>query len=111
MWEPFNPDAIWDRDDPLCSFKDPCNNCAFRPGSPEQNDAVKWKELIAQFDSGATFYCHKGVPIEPNAEHGFAYPDEGKNSKKLRICRGWLNGFQRWTRRFRDEAAGDADGE
>ena len=109
MWEPFDPAQIWDKDDPLCSFRAPCNNCAFRPGSPEQEDTAKWRELIAQFKAGATFYCHKGVPITPTAEHGFAYPDEGKNPRKLRLCRGWLNGLKVWTKRFRD--AGDAAGD
>ena len=34
LWEYFTEDMIWDKDDPLCSFSKPCNNCAFRKGSP-----------------------------------------------------------------------------
>jgi hypothetical protein len=50
----------------------PCDNCAFRPGSPEQADTAKWKELIAKLRAGGTFHCHKGVPIAPESEDGFA---------------------------------------
>lgn len=88
IWEPFSADQIWDPDDPVCSFRQPCNNCAFRPGSPEQQDAEKWRALIGSLRDGASFHCHKGVPIEAGAEHGFAYP---KDRHKLRLCRGYLN--------------------
>lgn len=88
LWEPFSPEDIWDPDDPLCSFKEPCNNCAFRPGSNEQVDREKWIALVQSLKQGAGFYCHKGVPIEAGAEHGFAYPSD---HHKLRLCRGFLN--------------------
>ncbi len=38
-----------------------------------------------------------GVPIEPSAEHGFAYPKERKN---LRLCRGYLNALKGLTKRM-----------
>lgn len=88
VWEPIDPAQIWDPDDPLCSFREPCGNCAFRPGSPEQADTAKWRELIASLRNGASFHCHKGVPIDPTDENGFAYP---KNKAKLRLCRGFLD--------------------
>ncbi len=91
LWEPFNPEQIWDPSDPVCSFKEPCNNCAFRPGSPEQKDRDTWMKLRKHIKANGSFYCHKGVPIEEGAEHGFAYPDSGKNRNKLRVCRGYLN--------------------
>lgn len=91
LWEPFHPAQIWDPDDPVCSFKEPCNNCAFRPGSEEQQDQAEWIALIDSLRRGAGFYCHKGVPIEPGAEHGFAYP---KDITKLRLCRGYLNALK-----------------
>lgn len=109
LWEPFDPEQIWDTTDPHCSFKDPCNNCAFRPGSPEQADPVKWRDLIDQLKCGNAFFCHKGVPIEPDAEHGFAYPQRTttvevagipptdvkvSDRSKLRICRGYLNALR-----------------
>ena len=41
----------------------PCDNCAFRPGSPEQADPKEWKKLIMLLKSGQEFRCHKGAPI------------------------------------------------
>ena len=92
LWEPFNPADIWDRTDPHCSFREPCNNCAFRSGSDEQRDRERWLEIIAGLKQGASFYCHKGVPISATSEHGFAYPS---NRQKLRVCRGYLKALPR----------------
>jgi hypothetical protein len=88
-WEPIDASLIWDASDPCASLSAPCDNCAFRPGSPEQSDTAKWKELIAQLRSGAAFHCHKGVPLDPEGEDGFAYPKD--RPEKLRLCRGYLN--------------------
>lgn len=98
-WEPANEAHVWDRTDPCASFSEPCDNCAFRPGSPEQADTAKWKEMIASLRAGAAFHCHKGVPLKPDSEHGFAYPHDadGKPEKsKLRLCRGYLNALGKW---------------
>lgn len=93
VWEPFAPEAIWDKDDPYCSFKQPCNNCAFRKGSPEQSDPAEWAKIMENVEHFGGFFCHKGVPIEPDAEHGFAYPhkDGEPDRRRLRYCRGFLN--------------------
>ena len=125
LWEPFDPAQVWDKSEPHCSFKEPCNNCAFRPGSTEQSDPEKWKLLLDQLKCGAQFYCHKGVPIEPEAEHGFAYPTrvlvvdiEGVprtekhvvDPKKLRLCRGYLNACMALHRAFvRESKSGKLD--
>lgn len=79
IWEPFP--AIYVRD-PVCA--DPCDNCAFRPGSPEQADPVKWKALIATLKpngddwwSTGRFYCHKAVPIDMTKGPGnFLFPEK-----------------------------------
>ena len=76
------------------SFSAPCDNCAFRPESPEQADTAKWKELIAKLRAGGAFHCHKGVPIAPKSEDGFAYPKH--KPEKLRLCRGYLNALGKW---------------
>lgn len=94
-WEPFDPDQLLDEGVALSSFKEPCDNCAFRPGSPEQQNTDKWKSTIEDLKKGGIcggFYCHKGVPIDLENEHGFAYPfKDGKPvTKKMRPCRGWL---------------------
>ena len=93
IWEPIKETDIWDRTDPYCCGKEPCDNCAFRPGSPEQADTQKWGELIASLKAGGTFYCHKGVPINHKNENGFDYPSD---RRKLRLCRGYLNALGQW---------------
>lgn len=54
---------------------EPCDNCAFRPGSPEQTDREGWAALIDTLRAGGEFRCHKGSPIlgitdgrKPNAD-------------------------------------------
>ena len=78
-WEPFAANYVRD---PVCA--DPCDNCAFRPGSPEQADPVKWKALIETLKpdggdwwTGGRFYCHKGVPIDMTKGPGnFLFPEK-----------------------------------
>ncbi|ALH82936.1 hypothetical protein [Sphingopyxis macrogoltabida] len=91
IWEPFNPADMFDPADRLASFSEPCNNCAFRTGSPEQKDKEEWKKTIAALKAGGQFFCHKGVPIDIKNANGFAYPEDGKNPRKMRLCRGYLN--------------------
>lgn len=98
-WEPIPEDQVWDRSDPHCSLREPCSNCAFRPGSPEQANPEEWKKLIASLRGGASFYCHKGVPLEPGGEEGFAYPKDAAGKPiiaKQRLCRGYLNALGKW---------------
>lgn len=111
LWEPYRLQDLLDADDPLSSFTEPCSNCAFRPGSPEQKKGV-WADLLQQLRDGGAFYCHKGVPIESDAEHGFAYPYREvvidvlgvvktirlPDKAKLRLCRGYLRAFAMWAR-------------
>jgi hypothetical protein len=107
-WEPIDEATIWDRDDPQCSGREPCDNCAFRPGSHEQGNTEKWKLMVASLREGAQFYCHKGVPIDPRSVDGFAYPERTtvafghevkiKDTSKMRLCRGYLNAIGKWWR-------------
>lgn len=99
-WEPIEEADIWDRSDRYCGGSQPCDNCAFRPGSNEQQDREKWRELIGSLKAGAQFYCHKGVPLAPGSEHGFAYPSD---HRKLRLCRGYLNALGQWWALKKDE--------
>lgn len=91
IWEPFDPADTIDPAERLASFHEPCNNCAFRPGSPEQDDKEEWKKTIAALKAGGQFFCHKGVPIDIKNANGFAYPEDGKNPRMMRLCRGYLN--------------------
>jgi hypothetical protein len=96
IWESFDPKDLLDpQHEPLGAFHHPCNNCAFRKGSPEQSDPEGFAKLRSQLGwRGARFYCHKGVPVEPGSEDGFAYPKDSAGvpiTHKLRLCRGYLN--------------------
>jgi hypothetical protein len=112
-WEPFDPAELIDpKHEPLGAFNHPCGNCAFRKGSPEQADAIGWGETMAKLEAGSSFYCHKGVPVTPGDEHGFAYPEGGRNPRKLRLCRGYLNAIVgRRIARFAAEADSGAEEE
>lgn len=105
IWEPYDPADTIDPTERHASFKEPCNNCAFRPGSPEQQDKEEWAKTIASLKAGGSFYCHKGVPIDPKGENGFAYPGDGKETKNMRLCRGFLNMWGvNMDKRMKDEA-------
>lgn len=107
VWEPFPASYVRD---PVCA--EPCDNCAFRRGSPEQKDPERWKTLIKELrpDGSETnfgmftgrFYCHKGVPIDLASGPGnFLFPKapvmfDGKvvgmteDVRKMRTCSGFL---------------------
>lgn len=94
-WEPADPAKMLDKGDRYSCFVDPCDNCAFRKGSSEQRDPDQWRETLGKLGFLAgRFYCHKGVPLDPEGENGFAYPQD-RNGKyverKMRLCRGYLN--------------------
>ena len=94
-WEPFEKSVLLDTDDRYSQFTKPCNNCAFRPGSPERSDPEKWEHLLSTLGwyEGA-FYCHKGVPINMESEDGFDYPKtkDGKHDiRRLRMCSGYVH--------------------
>jgi hypothetical protein len=107
--------------EPVCA--QPCDNCAFRPGSPEQQDPVKWRPLIESLKPSPVdgmfagrFYCHKGVPIDMTKGPGnFLFPEkpltvDGEpllnpqtgervmipDQTKMRTCSGFLRMF--WAR-------------
>lgn len=91
IWEPFDPADVPDpKYEPLGAFKQPCGNCAFRKGSPEQQSG-RLDKIRPKNWQGPFFFCHKGVPIDPEHPDGFAYPGGGKDGRKLRLCRGYLN--------------------
>lgn len=110
VWEPFPP--VYARD-PVCA--EPCDNCAFRPGSPEQADPEGWRKLLESLKPDASygyftgqFYCHKGVPIDISKGPGnFLFPrtpalidgqpvrEDGaivttEDVAKMRTCSGFL---------------------
>ena len=122
VWEAFPP--VYVRD-PVCA--EPCDNCAFRPGSHEQQDPERWKALIESLKPGdegwftGRFYCHKGVPIDMSKGPGnFLFPTvpvmmDGEpvanpdgsvvmmpDQRKMRVCTGYLKMF--WARAEKQRA-------
>ena len=110
IWEAFPVERV---EDPVCA--DPCDNCAFRPGSPEQADREGWQRLIAQLRPGGDlfsdgrFYCHKNVPVDMTKGPGnFLFPQkpvtmDGQAMRnpdgspvltfdlaRMRVCSGYL---------------------
>lgn len=103
----------------------PCDDCAYRPDSPERQGAahVKGDEAMLQaiVESGQPFWCHQGMRrpvayVHPSGarfvptglEAAYAPPDDGgiplrADGTPADICHGWF------TRRLRyvQEAAGE----
>jgi hypothetical protein len=119
LWEAFPEQGYVE--DPVCA--EPCDNCAFRPGSPEQADTEGWKALIESLKPqpegwfAGRFYCHKGVPIDMTKGPGnFLFPTKDitadvervagepvgdkphtiPDAAKMRTCSGFLRMF--WAR-------------
>lgn len=120
-WESFDQADLLDADDRYSSFLEPCDNCAFRPGSHEQRDREEWKSLIERlgwpgdFPGAGRFYCHKGVPLDPEYHHGdsgYAYPVDAKGkyvTKRFRLCRGYLKVLGRKPAVIRESLLSDDD--
>jgi hypothetical protein len=111
IWEPFPAEGVVE--DPVVA--DPCDNCAFRPGSPEQADKEGWKKFLDSLkpdpETGmfaGRFYCHKNVPIDVAAGPGnFLFPqgpDGEYDQSKMRVCSGFLRMF--WARLAKKESGG-----
>lgn len=95
MWEPFKAEDLLDPEEEFSSFRVPCDNCAFRGGSPERADKTKWERLVSQFETGHTvFVCHKGVPLSRKEGESHDHPknaDGAWDMDRMRYCRGFLN--------------------
>ncbi len=107
-WEPLpNGGRHLDSDGTPFPFPDPCDNCAFRPGSREQKSTAEWRALIDKLRSGGRFYCHKGVPFDLKINGEFAFPRDRNGNPiehRMRICRGYLNALQGWWNKSGDAA-------
>ncbi|WP_422074158.1 hypothetical protein [Tranquillimonas rosea] len=66
----------------------PCDDCAFRKGSPERADPYKWAEIMSIVERGQPFHCHKGLPYDP---HTGAYDAPDEERGRVTVCAGWLN--------------------
>lgn len=69
-----------------------CDDCAFRPGSPERADQYKWAEIIQTtiVDRSHPFHCHKGLACKVDAATAtitYLQPEPGQ--KPMTPCAGW----------------------
>lgn len=103
IWESIPAGEQYKRDGEMMPFHEPCDNCAFRPGSPESQDKAEWRKLIEKLRSGGQFFCHKGVPLETvgtGSLASFEFPkraDGEWDRERMRTCRGYLNAWSKWT--------------
>jgi hypothetical protein len=104
IWESIPQGEQYKRDGELMAFHEPCDNCAFRPGSPESHDKAEWRKLMDKLRAGGSFLCHKGVPIKSvgegsRADFDFQCDASGLPApERSRLCRGYLNAWSNWTR-------------
>lgn len=82
--------------DDVCDGAEPCDNCAFRPGSPEIQNREGWAALLDSLRAGHEFKCHKGCPIDnmigvmtDTNIQGAAFNLEWMKSNKARSCAGF----------------------
>ena len=70
-----------------------CDNCAFRPDSPERADPWGWMRMQEKhIENGVPFYCHKGLPLEFDAQDKTTHvidTDATKLEAKEKTCAGW----------------------
>jgi hypothetical protein len=102
VWESLPEGERYKRDGELMAFEKPCDNCAFRAGSPESENKVEWKKLLTELRAGGEFFCHKAVPLTTIGEGSrasFEFPQkaDGKfDVGNMRLCRGFLNAWAAW---------------
>lgn len=110
VWESIPTGEHFKRDGELMPFREPCDNCAFRPGSPESQDKAKWRELMTSLKAGGSFFCHKGVPlvtVSTGSNASFDFPkgaDGIEDPQQMRTCRGFLNAWSVWMKQRFPEA-------
>ena len=67
-----------------------CDNCAFRPGSPERSDRYRWWMLTEAFENGQPFYCHKGMEARLTDNKAKLEYLPGEDLSALQPCAGWI---------------------
>jgi hypothetical protein len=104
VWESIPCGEKYLRDGEMMPWKDMCDNCAFRRGSPESKNKKEWRALMKRLKSGGKFFCHKGVPMmfskhgDTNTAFDFPQKEGGEyDQSRMRLCRGYLNAWIKWT--------------
>lgn len=70
-----------------------CDNCAYRPDSPERADPWGWAEHRARHvEGGQPFYCHKGLPLDfdPAGQTRVIEGEATTAEAARKPCAGWF---------------------
>lgn len=67
----------------------PCDDCAFRDGSPERAQFAQWEYMLGMFRLGLPFFCHKGMPLNDKGEYVPITMESGV-PRDARVCGGWM---------------------
>lgn len=88
--------ALWEREVRPEPELEHCDNCAFRPGSPEQQDPERWATIVEETVRGnGMFLCHKRVPMTirgPEHVEGAGLEYQFREQGQIRYgsrCHGW----------------------
>lgn len=106
--------AFWEAELRECPAAKACDNCAWRPGSPERSDPDRWAFLMSEFERGAPFHCHKRVPAVLD-QHGYVFAfeiveqDGRQVVRNAPVCSGWL--AWKLTQIYRPQSGGQFDRE
>lgn len=86
--------ALWERETRANPVAEQCSECAFLPGSPEQQDPEEWRKIIAEtVQKHGMFLCHKRVPFTFDAVDGkidYRFRDADGKVQHGTPCAGWL---------------------
>lgn len=71
--------------------KQMCNDCAWRPGSPERQDEYKWAMIVEAtiVQQEHPFYCHKGLACEVDLKGSAVSYLRPESEEQLTPCAGW----------------------
>ena len=102
--EPFEVCAAcsmaWEVETRPKPLRERCENCAYRPGSPESLDPEKRRWLARIVREGEPYHCHKGLPFKIDASERpirtgpfliWRDTPEGRDHvATLKLCAGWI---------------------
>lgn len=73
----------------------PCDDCAFRRGSPER-DGAEWPAIVESVAEGEPFFCHVGMLVDSGGRHvpPAGFDDEGRPIGAP-VCAGWARARRR----------------
>lgn len=80
-----------------------CADCAFRQGSPEREDPVRWAEIQKLAHDFRPFYCHvahDGSVMTTGSDGEYKPMIRKGRPKGFPLCAGWAAMFDKEAREF-----------